>query len=152
MKLDGDGQMNPAFVPTLVKPLKLGLADCAKGNRFFSPENLEGMPALRLIGNAALSFMTKFTTGFWNVMDPTNGYTAIHADALKKLPLEKIDRGYFFECDILFQLNLLRAVVTDVAMDARYRDEISSLRIRVAIFSFPGKFLTRFFKRIFHQI
>jgi len=104
-------------------------ADYCKGNRFFSVESIQSMPAVRLMGNAALSFITKLSSGYWNVFDPTNGYLAIHARVLAELPLEKLHRGYFFESDMLFRLNTIGAVVEDVPMQAKYAGEHSGLRI-----------------------
>ncbi len=150
VKIDGDGQMDPALLPRLVAPIVAGKADYTKGNRFFSPENLRGMPPLRLVGNAILSFVNKLSSGYWDVMDPTNGYTAIHTTALSILPLRKIDPRYFFESDMLFRLGTLRAVVRDVPMVARYANEHSSLRIRNVVLRFPGSYLARFVKRVFY--
>jgi glycosyltransferase involved in cell wall biosynthesis len=148
VKIDGDGQMDPALLPRIVAPITARKADYAKGNRFFSPEDLHGMPKLRLLGNAILSFVSKLSSGYWDVMDPTNGYTAIHAVALRNLPLQKLDARYFFESDMLFRLGTLRAVVRDVPMAAQYADERSGLRIRKVALQFPFKYLSRFFKRI----
>lgn len=148
VKVDGDGQMDPALIPSFIKPIEQGAADYTKGNRFFSLENLEGMPPLRMFGNTALSFVNKVASGYWNVMDPTNGYTAIHAAALSSLSLQKIDRGYFFESDMLFRLNTIRAVVHEVPMKAVYGDEKSSLSIFKVARQFPGRYLSRFFKRL----
>jgi dolichol-phosphate mannosyltransferase len=133
VKLDGDGQMDPALLPRLVAPLLRGDADYTKGNRFFTLESLAGMPPLRLQGNAALSFLTKLATGYWDVFDPANGYTAIHAKLLPWLPLDLVSRRFAFESDLLFRLGTLRAVVVDVPMAGRYGDEESNLRVlRVA--------------------
>ena len=148
VKIDGDGQMDPALIPAFIKPIEQGIADYAKGNRFFSLENLEGMPALRMFGNAALSFVSKVSSGYWNVMDPTNGYTAIHSAALSSLSLHKIDKGYFFESDMLFRLNTIRAVVHEVPMKAVYGDEKSSLSILKVLKQFPKRYLSRLFKRL----
>jgi hypothetical protein len=63
---------------------------------------LRAMPRVRLFGNSLLSLVSKFASGYWDIMDPTNGFTAVHRDALALLPLDKIDRGYFFESDMLF--------------------------------------------------
>lgn len=119
VKIDGDGQMDPSQLPSIVAPLLLGEADYVKGNRFYAPEGLKGMPPLRLVGNASLSFMTKLSTGYWMIFDPTNGYTAIHGSILTRLPLDKIAERYFFESDLLFRLNILDAVVVDLPMPAR---------------------------------
>ena len=81
------------------------------------------MPGVRLFGNAVLSLLAKLSTGYWHVFDPTNGYTAIHARVAQRLPFGKINRRYFFETDILFRLNTIRAVVVDIPMDALYGDE-----------------------------
>lgn len=129
VKLDGDGQMDPSLIPRFVQPILEGVADYTKGNRFHFPRTLRGMPVIRLIGNAGLSFATKLSTGYWNLFDPNNGYTAIHASVLQELPLESIARRYFFESDMLFQLNLVRAVVMDVPMESVYGKEESSLSI-----------------------
>ena len=148
VKIDGDGQMDPALIPAFIKPIEQGIADYTKGKRFFSLENLEGMPPLRMFGNAALSFVSKISSGYWNVMDPTNGYTAIHSAALSSLSLHKIDRGYFFESDMLFRLNTIGAVVHEVPMKAVYGDEKSSLSILKVLRQFPKRYLSRLFKRL----
>src|SRR5690606_9901502 len=97
VKMDGDGQMDPAALAQLVAPIARGQADYAKGNRFYDLAQIGRMPALRIVGNALLSFMTKFSSGYWDLFDPTNGYTAIHARVLARLPLHKLSQRYFFE-------------------------------------------------------
>lgn len=109
------------------------------------------MPKMRLFGNAALSFITKFSSGYWNIFDPTNGYTAIHRDVASHLPWKKLSRRYFFETDILFRLNILRAVVIDVPMSARYGDEVSNLKISKVAGEFLTKNIRNFVKRIFYN-
>lgn len=150
VKLDGDGQMDPSLIPQFAGPIIQGLADYTKGNRFFDLESLRSMPALRLIGNAGLSFISKLSSGYWKVMDPTNGYTAIDARVAAILPHSKIASRYFFESDMLFRLNTLQAVVQDIPMDALYGDERSNLKIRRVLVEFPARHAIRFFKRIFY--
>ncbi len=147
VKIDGDGQMDPRLLPHFVRPIRAGRADYTKGNRFFRPESVRGMPLVRLLGNAGLSFLTKLSCGYWPLMDPTNGYTAIHTSVLRELPLDKIERRYFFETDMLFRLNTLGAVVHDVPMDAAYGNEKSSLRIHYVLPEFLGKHLSRLVRR-----
>lgn len=151
VKLDGDGQMNPALIPILVEPIMLGEADYSKGNRFYDLENIRVMPSLRIFGNAVLSLMTKVSSGYWNIFDPTNGYTAIHSSVCADLPFKKISERYFFETDMLFRLNTLRAVVVDVPMDAQYGDETSHLKISKIVGEFLLKHTRNFFKRIFYN-
>src|SRR5690606_37938244 len=87
-------------------------------------------------GNAVLSLMTKLSSGYWDLFDPTNGYTAIHADVARHLPFEKISHRYFFETDMLFRLNTLREVGVDIPMEAHYGDEQSNLKISVILAEF----------------
>jgi dolichol-phosphate mannosyltransferase len=150
VKLDGDGQMDPARIASLVRPILAGEADYAKGNRFFDLDDAAGMPPVRLIGNSLLSLVNKMASGYWDVMDPTNGFTALHAAVCRALPLEKISRDYFFESDMLFRLATLRAVVVDVPMPAQYGNEKSNLRVGRAAATFPGRFLLRTLKRYFY--
>lgn len=151
VKMDSDGQMDPELLPDVVHPVAAGLADYAKGNRFFFVDGLKSMPGVRLFGNAGLSFLTKFATGYWNLFDPTNGYTAIHRLALEALPLDRIDKRYFFESDLLFRLYLAGAVVIDVPMAARYGDEESNLKVRRVVLPFLFKNLRNFAKRVFYR-
>lgn len=151
VKIDGDGQMDPALLCDFVDPILSGEADYAKGNRFHSLDEIRRMPGLRLFGNTVLSFMAKLSTGYWDVFDPTNGYTAIHCDVLKRIPFHKLSRRYFFETDVLFNLNILRAVVVDVPMDARYDGEASSLRISRVVGEFAAKHARNFLRRIFYS-
>ncbi|MGH8751330.1 MAG: glycosyltransferase family 2 protein [Burkholderiales bacterium] len=148
VKLDGDGQMNPELVPQLIAPLLQARADYTKGNRFFYPKHLDGMPRRRLFGNAVLSLINKFSSGYWSIMDPTNGFTALHQAAYRQLDSANLERGYFFESDILFQLGIASAVVMDVPMLPQYRGETSSMNIPQVMLRFPGKYLKRFLKRI----
>jgi len=151
VKIDGDGQMDPADLPRLIQPIVLGHADYCKGNRFFDPEGLASMPWLRLLGNGLLSLLSKLSTGYWQLFDPNNGYTAIHAQVLAKLPLEKIAQRYFFESDMLFRLGLMRAVVIDVPMPARYGTERSHLNELKVAPEFLAKHLRNLGKRVLYQ-
>ena len=150
VKLDGDGQMDPGLIPRMIHPIITGQADYTKGDRFYAMEYLKGMPLIRKCGNALLSFLSKFSTGYWNIFDPTNGYTALSAAVARELPFDKIARRYFFESDMLFQLNLLRAVVRDIPFRATYQGEISSLRINKILSEFLYRHCTNFMKRIFY--
>jgi dolichol-phosphate mannosyltransferase len=151
VKVDGDGQMNPALIPDFVEPILAGEADYTKGNRFFNLEEIKSMPKMRIFGNAVLSFMNKLSSGYWDVFDPTNGYTAIHRTAAGHLPFDKISQRYFFETDMLFRLNTFRAVVVDIPMSALYGDEVSNLKISKIMGEFIFKHIRNFCKRIFYS-
>ena len=151
VKIDGDGQMNPKLIPRFTAPILKGQADYTKGNRFYDLANISRMPTARLFGNAVLSFMAKLSTGYWNIFDPTNGYTAVHSKVAAFLPQDKISRRYFFETDMLFRLNTIRAVVVDIPMDAVYGDEQSHLKISGILGEFLFKHAHNLMKRIFYN-
>lgn len=151
VKIDGDGQMDPSLISKFIAPITGGMADYTKGNRFFNLEDSLEMPRARLLGNAGLSFLSKLSSGYWSVMDPTNGYVAIHTKIVKQLPLDKLSNRYYFESDMLFRLNTIRAVVRDIPMKSRYRDEVSNLSVLRSLFDFFFKNINRFGKRIFYN-
>ncbi len=137
VKLDGDGQMNAADIDDLVVPLTEGWADYAKGNRFVDLRSLQRMPRLRLFGNAVLSFASKLACGYWNMLDVTNGFTAVRTALLRRMDFDRVNDRYFFETSVLIELNILRATTVDVEMPARYGDEESSLRVSRVAATFP---------------
>ena len=139
VKLDGDGQMDPSLIPKLVEPIYAGKADYVKGNRFFSIEHIRSMPKTRIFGNLVLSFYSKLSSGYWNILDPNNGFLAINSSIAQNLPFEKISNRYFFESDMLFRLNLVRAKIVDMPMKSRYGSEKSNLKIIPTIFEFSLK-------------
>jgi dolichol-phosphate mannosyltransferase len=149
-KLDGDGQMDPNQIPEMTRHLFETEGDYIKGNRFYDIYSVRNMPKNRIFGNVILSFFAKFSTGYWRIFDPNNGYTAISSTALSRIPLEKVDNRYFFESDMLFRLNLARAVVVDYPMDAKYGSEQSNLNIGKVLFEFPLKHLRNFLKRVIY--
>lgn len=149
VKIDGDGQMDANYISNLIEPLIKDNADYTKGNRFIDFTALKAMPAIRLFGNSILSFFVKAASGYWNIMDPTNGFTAINKRALQKLKLGKINNRYFFESDMLINLNIINAVVKDIDIPAKYGRENSSLRVMNVMFNFPPKLLKGILKRIF---
>ncbi|MCB9677962.1 MAG: glycosyltransferase family 2 protein [Alphaproteobacteria bacterium] len=148
VKLDGDGQMDPRLVPGLVQPIANGSADYVKGNRFFSAKTVARMPFVRLVGNVGLSFLTKLSTGYWDLFDPTNGFTALEARVARELPFDRVHPRFFFETDLLFRLGLLRARVVEVPAMAVYADEKSNLSVSHTLLTFPGLHLRNLAKRL----
>lgn len=151
VKIDGDGQMNPSLITSLIEPLTNGTSDFVKGNRFSSPRSIRGMPIHRVIGNGILSLLSKVSTGYWSLSDPTNGFLAITSDILEKLELERLSDGYFFESDLLFRLSILRAKVVEFPMMSVYGSEVSNLRISRVIFTFPWMHFKNLIKRIIYN-
>lgn len=149
VKIDGDGQMDPGQIARFVEPLVRHEADMVKGNRYFSLASLRGMPKVRVLGNAALTFLVKLASGYWDGFDPANGYFAVRTAVLRMLDLDHLPRRFFFECGFLVELGIVRAVVKNVSIPARYRDEQSSLSVTRALLSFPPRLGWGLCRRIF---
>jgi glycosyltransferase involved in cell wall biosynthesis len=148
VKMDGDGQMEAKHLPRLVGPLLSRKADFTKGNRFYDLRALRAMPVVRRIGNFGLTLLSKAASGFWHLSDPTNGYFALRANALRLLNFHLLAPRYFFEISLLIQLNVIRAIAFDVPIPAKYADENSSLSPMRALWSFPGKLAAGLMHRI----
>lgn len=148
VKVDGDGQHDPSLIPLMLNPIITGEADYTKGNRFVSLDSIKKMPKIRLIGNIVLSLITKVSSGYWNLFDPTNGYIAVHKRILNQLPLHKLSHDFFFESEMLFRIYLLGARVTEIPMKAIYRGEISSLKPHKVLVPFLYKHALCICKRI----
>lgn len=149
VKMDGDGQMNPYYISNLVKKIKEGKAGYCKGNRFFNKSIVNKMPLIRLVGNFFLSFLGKFSTGYWNIFDFTNGYTAISSRVLKKISFSNVSKNFFFETDFLYNLYLKNTKVIDINIPAIYNDSKSNLKISNVFLYFLGGNIKNFLKRVY---
>jgi len=125
----GDAQMNPVKLPKLLDPIIDNQADYTKGNRLVS-ENINNMPKIRRKGNSILTILTKIASGYWNIMDPQNGYTAASREVIKRIIKEKIYPRYGYCNDILVKLNIYNFRVMDVTIPPVYNNEKSGIRLR----------------------
>jgi len=144
----GDNQMDPEVMPALIEPLIQNKADYTKGNRLLSPEYRKGMTRWRFVGNTILTFLTKFSSGYWKLMDPQNGYTAISLKALERLSLDSVYTRYGYCNDLLVKLNVFGFRVMDIEMPARYGREISKIRYGPYIGKVSWLLLKDFFYRL----
>lgn len=151
VKMDGDGQMAAEHLPRLLDALVEKGYDYAKGNRFLHRKAIDQMPAIRILGNIVLTFLTKAASGYWHIFDPQNGYTAIRSEALRSVVLDELNQRFFFENDMLVQLNIQNYRVADIAAPARYGEEVSDLKISKILFTFPPLLLRRFAHRVIQK-
>lgn len=149
VKVDADAQMDPSYVPAIAHVFaehpEIGYV---KGNRFVSETALHRMPKLRLFGNAVLSLFVKLASGYWNLLDPTNGYVAFSASMLRDMPWERFADGYFFEISVLGSLGIRQMPIAELEMPAIYRSERSSLSVARAVFEFPPKLVALALRRL----
>lgn len=130
----GDAQMDPHELPTVIGPVVRGKADYVKGNRLISGEAWKVIPRYRFFGNSVLSLLTKIASGYWHVADSQTGYTAISAEAIKLLPLEKMYPRYGYPNHILVMLNVFNMRVKDVTIRPVYNvGEQSGIRLKKVI-------------------
>jgi len=147
IKMDADDQMDAEELPSLVRPIELGMAEYVKGNRFRRAGRPSAMPGRRWFGNVVLSFLTKVASGYWHVFDPQCGFIAITAPTLRRLKLDGMARDYFFENDMLIRLNVIDARVVDVDTSSLYGNETSYVSVGRASWTFPPRLLRGFIWR-----
>src|SRR5208337_3220002 len=123
----GDNQMDPQQLPRLLMPIVESQADYTKGNRLISRDFRKGMSQWRAFGNFLLTMLTKIGSGYWHIMDPQNGYTAISRQALEALDLDSIYTYYGYCNDLLIKLNAYGIRALDVAMPSRYGNKRSKI-------------------------
>ena len=149
IKIDGDNQMDPNEIKKIIDPLINENYDYVKGNRFLNNIQIENYPLSRFYGNIFLSFMSKLSTGYWDLFDPINGFTGIKREVLERLNLVNIDDRYYFESDMLFNLYNNKAKVKDVPVTITYdKDQIQNLNVFKESFNFFFKNLVKIYKRI----
>lgn len=151
VKMDADGQMLPSDLERLVRPLVSGFAEYAKGNRFYFRNATKGMPKVRGFGNSLLSVLTKAASGYWHVFDSQCGFTAVSAPFLRLIDLDRVARDYFFENDMLIQLNGIGARVVDVPVTTIYGAETSYVRIHHVALSFPPRLISKAIQRFWRR-
>jgi len=144
----GDDQMDPDYLPALLDPIVERGYGFTKANRFFSTTSFKGMPRHRIFGNVVLTFLTKVASGYWHLVDPQNGYTAVRTDVLRRLPLDKVAKRYEFENDLLIWLNILDVRALDVPVPAVYRDEVSHIRLRSVVVRLLRLLFVGFWRRV----
>lgn len=146
----GDNQMHPDDLPTLLDRIVEEGFDYVKGNRLLHA-NVGSMPRYRYFGNAVLTILTKFATGYYSLMDPQCGYTAIRNTALRGIPIERMTKGYGYNADILCMLNIRRYKVTDVEVRPVYDREKSKIKLSKYIPRTSALLVQLFFRRLWQR-
>jgi glycosyltransferase involved in cell wall biosynthesis len=124
----GDAQMDPRDLPDLLEPIVSGRADYVKGDRFSFPDAHRVMPWWRFTGGQVLSLLTRLTSGYWQLSDSQCGYTAISAEALRRLPLDLLYPGYGYPNDLLGWSSAVGLRLHQVPVRPVYGDEDSGIR------------------------
>ena len=127
--MPGDAQALPQDFDNLIAPVLSGDADYSKGNRLNHDNVKEIMPRYRFIGNTFLTILTKFASGYFHIMDPQMGYTALNVNILKKINIKNLIKRYGYPGQLLFLLNMVDAKVIDVDVTPHYDIEKSGIKL-----------------------
>lgn len=131
----GDGQMDPTDLPALLAPIRAGIADYTKGNRFAHAEIWHVMPHARLLGNVILSLLSRPASGYWHLFDSQCGFTAASRHTLQSIDLDSIYPRYGYPNDLLARLSVAGLRVVDVPVRPVYGpDWRSGISLRTAIY------------------
>jgi glycosyltransferase involved in cell wall biosynthesis len=150
--MNGDNQMDPEDLPTLVEPVARGELDYAKANRLATGQAWQLIPKTRFFGNAVLSMLTKIASGYWHVADSQSGYTVVSREMLERLDLDRVYTSYGFPNDMLVHLNVWNARVRDFPSRPIYGvGERSHMRYRHVVPRIAWLLVRGFFWRLWEK-
>jgi len=146
----GDGQMDPDDLEEIVKPVACGRADYSKANRLSLSDDWKIVPTVRLFGNIVLSFLTRFSTGYWNISDAQSGFTAASNELVKVFIKRGIYPRYGVPNDLLVKCSVAGSRVVDVPTRPRYGvGEQSKLKPRRVALPILWILIRGFVQRVF---
>ena len=120
--------MDSERIIDLINPILAGSADYTKGDRLSLSGHYHNMPAVRLFGNRLLTWLTRVASGYWQLNDAQNGFTAISRPALEKVDAQ-LCAYYGYLNILLVKLSVSGARVFDVPMPSIYGSEKSAIRL-----------------------
>jgi len=128
-----DAQMDPGEMTRLLDPIADGQADYVKGDRLGHPELARRMPAVRIAGNFALTWLTRLALGTPRLRDSQCGYSALRTSVARRLAADDLWMRYGIPNDLLARLLALEARTVDVPVTPIYGEEVSGIRLPVAV-------------------
>jgi glycosyltransferase involved in cell wall biosynthesis len=123
----GDGQMHPGDLERVLAPVVAGRAAYVKGNRLAHPRVWALMPPGRLLGSLLLSWLTSLAAGV-PVRDSQCGFTAVSAQALAQLDLDRLWPSFGYPNDLIGALAARGQRIAEVPVRPVYRGQASGLR------------------------
>ena len=113
--LDGDGQHEPAYIPSLVKPVLDGEADIVVGSRFLKIKS--SIPGYRIWGHRLLTFLTNLGSRV-KLTDSQSGFRAFSSKAIEALSFA--EEGLSVESEMQFLANEADLRVMEVPVSIGY--------------------------------
>jgi glycosyltransferase involved in cell wall biosynthesis len=149
VRMDGDGQMDPSDLKSLLKPVVNGGTDYSKGNRLYTGEAFQMIPKARYFGNAVLTLLTKVASGYWHVADSQSGYTVMNNNVLKTIDWRLMYTRYGQPNHLLILLNVYNFRIRDVPVQPVYGiGEKSGMKIKKVLFTISWLLLKNFLWRM----
>lgn len=102
-EMDADGSHPPDSLPMLLTTLKESNADCIVASRYVKGGGWHKRNLKRLMVSVFANALARICTGI-DIKDVTSGYRIYSIDALRRLNLDKLDKGYVFQVQILYEL------------------------------------------------
>jgi glycosyltransferase involved in cell wall biosynthesis len=124
--IHGDGQYAPECLPELIEPLASGRADAVFGSRMLHKSQAlhGGMPLYKFVGNRILTTLenrlVRARLSEWH-----SGYRLYSTEALRRIPFHLNSNGFHFDTEIIIQLLVSEARITEIPIPTYYGDEIS---------------------------
>jgi glycosyltransferase involved in cell wall biosynthesis len=145
---DADLEYDPAELPGLLEPIRLGKADAVYGSRFQSgPRRV--LYFWHYVGNRFLTLLSNMLTNL-NLTDMETCYKLVRADLLKRIPLTSSRFG--FEVEITARLSQVGARIWEIPISysgrtyaegkkITWRDGVAALFhiVRYNLFPPPGE-------------
>ena len=150
--MPGDAQALPEDFYNLIDPVVKGSVDYTKGNRLKYRGVSSIMPKHRFFGNTLLTLLTKFASGYYHIMDPQMGYTALNLKIFPYLELTKLIKRYGYPGHLLYILNLSDAKVADVEVKPHYGEEKSGINLLTFVPKLIYLLIKLFFSRVFRKL
>jgi glycosyltransferase involved in cell wall biosynthesis len=116
--LDGDGQHEPAFIPSLVKPVLDGNADMVVGSRYLNIKS--SIPGYRTWGHGLLTFLTNLGSRV-KLTDSQSGFRAFSSKAIEALIFA--EEGLSIESEMQFLANDTDLRVTEIPISIGYHSK-----------------------------
>jgi glycosyltransferase involved in cell wall biosynthesis len=147
--MDGDGQMDPCELQSIIEPIIKDNIDYVKGNRLIHPTSWIIMPRLRFIGNSILSILNKLASGYWKISDTQTGYVALSNKAINSIKLFDIYKSYGWPNDLLVKMNIAFCTIREVGIKPVYDlGETSKMKLFKVIPRISWLLFKSFFKRL----
>ena len=123
-----DGQYDPAFLETIVQPIREGRADLVLGSRMLSKKKaLEGgMPLYKFVSNIFLTAVENWVLGL-RLSEYHTGYRAYSRKFLETVPFLRNNNGFVFDTEILFQAVAFQQRIAEIPVTTKYFKEASSV-------------------------